>query len=335
MLTWLVIGLAHSVILYVYYHLPILIAIEDSLVYNLLYAGMALNFWYAVRYLSIEYQRPIFVLIAHIISAKLFLLIWLLSGNFLMHFINEENRVYDNFVFATFLGRSIVGMFYYFITVLLFYLYIYYNSFKEKLVREANLKALIKESELSLLRSQLNPHFIFNSLNSISSLTMLAPEKAQSMIIKLSTYLRFALENNTNSLIEFSQEMENCLLYLDIEKIRFDDKLIFKMEIDEEVKSDFIPTMILQPLIENAIKHGVYESIEPVNINFSAQKKSDFLYIRITNTFERSDVISNRIGHGLLNVKERLQLIYGKQELLRTEKNEQIFEVHLFIPQVK
>ncbi len=333
LLTWLVIGFAHAGILYVYYHLPFSISVTDSLVYNFIYAGMGLNFWYAVRYLNIEKQKPLVVLIAHIISAKIFLLVWLISGNFLMNVIYGENILYNNFVFSTILGRSISGLFYYFITVLIYYLIVYYFFFKEKLIREASLRALVKESELSLLRSQLNPHFIFNSLNSISALTISNPEKAQNMIVKLSSYLRYALEHNGNKLITLSKELENSLLYLEIEKVRFGDKLFFKKDLSEEVLSCLLPNMTIQPLLENAIKHGVYESREPITIILSGNIKNNILTLKISNNFDNDGALENRKGIGLRNVRERLQLIYGKKELIKTCVKESIFEVQLFIPQ--
>ena len=333
LLTWFVISIAHASIVYFIFQLPLSIAIADSCVYNFIYAGMALNFWYAVRYLTIENQKPIVILLAHIIAAKLFLFIWLISGNFIMNFMYSEDNRYTTFVFSTLLGRSICGLFYYFITILIYYLIIYYFSFKEKLIREASLKSLIKESELSLLRSQLNPHFIFNSLNSISSLTISNPEKAQNMIVKLSSYLRYALEHNGNKLISLNEELTNSLLYLEIEKVRFGDKLIFNKQFSEESLNCLLPNMIIQPLLENAIKHGVYESREPILITISGTKENNFLLVRISNNFDTESTSTNKKGIGMRNVKERLQLIYGKKELFTTHINKNIFEVKLLIPQ--
>jgi two-component system LytT family sensor kinase len=332
LLLWLAIAFAHTGLLYVYYHLPFIIALSDSLVYNLLYAAMAIQFWYPVRYLNIEKQKPLIVVIAHTISAKLFTALWLISGNFIMTLLDNGDQTYKDFVFSSFMGRSISGLLYYFIIVLIYYLFIYYFSFREKLTREADLRTLIKETELSLLRSQLNPHFIFNSLNSVSSLTISDPKKAQDMLVKLSSYLRYALEHHRSKLIHLSEELENSLLYLEIEKVRFGEKLIFEKEIHKECEECLVPNMILQPLLENAIKHGVYESQEAVIIHISVKKENDFLCITISNNFYKEIRPGKRKGIGLRNVQERLQLIYGKRDLLKTSIKESVFEVEMNIP---
>jgi len=164
LLIWLAIAIAHTGLLHLYYHLPFIIALADSLVYNVFYAAMAIQFWYPVRYLNIEKQKPLVVVITHAISANLFTALWLISGNFIMTLLDNGDQTYKDFVFTSFIGRSISGLLYYFIIVLIYYLFIYYFSFREKLTREADLRTLVKETELSLLRSQLNPsvrsHFL-------------------------------------------------------------------------------------------------------------------------------------------------------------------------------
>ncbi|HVD99884.1 MAG TPA: histidine kinase [Cytophagaceae bacterium] len=330
---WSTVAVVDIVILSRYYNLSLSLAIADSLVYNLLYANIAMNFWYPVKYLNLEKQKPFVVLMVHVIAALIVISLWLIAGNFIMNWIAEENEAYKTFALSAFLGRAVSGMLYYFIIVLIYYLYIYYFSFREKLTREADLRTLVKETELSLLRSQLNPHFIFNSLNSISSLTITNPAKAQDMLVKLSSYLRFALEHNKNSLISFEKELENSLLYLEIEKVRFGEKLIFEKEISTETMYMQVPNMILQPLLENAIKHGVYESQEPVVIHLSASKENNFLCIHISNNFEKYVVSKKGRGIGLRNVQERLLLIYNKKDLMKTTVNGSVFEVELFIPQ--
>lgn len=332
-LAWLAIAFAHAGILYKYYHLSLFLSIADSLVYNTLYAGVAFDFWYPVRYLSIEKQKPWMLILVYVIAAKIFVALWIISGNYLMNLIGKGDPVYLEFVKASLLSRAVSGLLYYFIIILIYYLFIYYFSFREKLTREADLRTLVKETELSLLRSQLNPHFIFNSLNSISSLTISNPGKAQDMLIKLSSYLRYALEDNKNNKIVFEKELENSLLYLEIEKVRFGDKLIFEKEVSPECTTALVPNMILQPLLENSIKHGVYESQEPVVIHLSCRMENKFLHVRISNNFDVESVSRKGKGIGLRNVQERLQLIYGKRELMTTHINGSVFEVDLIIPQ--
>ena len=332
-IVWGGIAITQTGILHFYYQLSFFSAISDGLVYNTIYASMSLNFWYALRYLSIEKQKPLVLAIAHSISALIFLSLWLITGNFILNIINEGDVVYQNFALHSFIARSVCGLLYYFIVILIYYLYIYYFSFRDKLTREADLRTIVKETELSLLRSQLNPHFIFNSLNSISSLTLSNPTKAQDMLIKLSSYLRYALENNREGLISLSEELNNSMLYLEIEKVRFGDKLIIEKEITVKGNEALIPNMILQPLLENAIKHGVYESTEPVIIHINCKKVNQTLHIIISNNFDENQSRSKKIGIGLRNVQERLKLTYGENDLLKTRSKNQIFEVEILIPQ--
>ena len=203
-----------------------------------------------------------------------------------------------------------------------------------KNLNETKLNLLVKESELNVLRSQLNPHFLFNSLNSISSLTISDPETARDMIIKLSEFLRYALRHSEREKTRFSDEIKNIELYLQIEKIRFGEKLIFEKEIGKGCEQGLIPNMILQPLFENAVKHGVYESTEPITIRMSCEGVARNMEIRIRNNFDSSQVSRKGAGIGLRNVRNRLMLIYGRDDLVQIHKSENEFEVKLQIPQI-
>ena len=151
-------------------------------------------------------------------------------------------------------------------------------------VQESKLKEKIKEAELQTLKSQINPHFLFNGLNSISSLTLSDPERAHDMIIKLSGFLRYSLAHDPNKLIPLKSEIENMESYVAVEKTRFGDKLIFEKEVCKGCDNKNVPFLILQPLIENAIKHGVYESTKPVVIKlFCKETTDDKLLIAVSN----------------------------------------------------
>ena len=142
-----------------------------------------------------------------------------------------------------------------------------------------------------MLRSQINPHFLFNSLNSVSSLTITDPDKARMMVIKLSELMRYALSRKDEQPVTLQSELDNLRLYLDIEKVRFGDRLEIEEKIDPGCLRAMLPVMILQPLYENAIKHGVYESTKKVMIRTSVQFVSSFVEIAIINTLDRKSVV--------------------------------------------
>jgi len=332
-LIWTVISLGHDAILVSFYNIDSFWAVADSLTFNVLFAGMAISLWYTVRFLNIDNQSVTSVVLNHLGIAVVFLFVWFNTGYFLLDTINTLDAFYAEFHHNSLPWRVFCGVVYYCITVLVYYLQMYYVSFQQKEVNEAELKTLVKESELTLLKSQLNPHFIFNSLNSISSLTISNPIRAQDMLIKLSSFIRYALKQDKNELVSLEEEVTNCKLYLDIEKVRFGSKLIVEMEHSHECLKATIPNMILQPLLENAIKHGVYESLEPVVVSIKCELQNSILQIVITNNFDKDSTKQKGNGIGLRNVKQRLFLTYGMPDLVQISDVNNTFMVKLYIPQ--
>jgi two-component system, LytTR family, sensor kinase len=153
------------------------------------------------------------------------------------------------------------------------------------------------------------------------------------MVIRLSAFLRYSLGQMASELISLKQELENSWLYLDIEKTRFGDKLLVETDIEPGTEQALVPGMILQPLLENAIKYGVYESLEPVTIRIHIRQEERFLKIDITNAFEEISGAQMGKGLGLKNVCERMHLVYGSRQLVEVENKDGIFQVTLYFPQ--
>jgi len=206
------------------------------------------------------------------------------------------------------------------------------ENISRKNMREANLENMLRETELLMLRSQINPHFLFNSLNSISSLTITDPPRARDMVIKLSDFMRYALSRKEDKIVPLGTELENLRLYLDIEKVRFGKRLQFVEDIDPYCMGIKIPNMILQPLYENAIKHGIYESVSDVEVNVKAFRNESGLNIRIENDFDPAIIPAKGTGTGLQNVKRRLELFYKNEAFLQTRKEGFKFIVDIIIP---
>ena len=149
--------------------------------------------------------------------------------------------------------------------------------------------------------------------------------------------LKNALSNNAVQTVNFkknklNEEINNAKLYLDIEKIRFDDKFEFVEKIDPKCKDLEVPSMILQPLFENAIKHGVYESLDKVTIKLSCGTEKGYFKIIVENNFDSEAIPRKGEGIGLKNIQNRLKLIYNQDNLLTSEKVNGIFKVNIFIP---
>jgi two-component system, LytTR family, sensor kinase len=331
---WALIAGVHGFVLTYFYDIPLQIAMVDSAIFNLLFCGLGLSLWYVVRFINVEQQGIGYVLVNHMATGVVALSLWLFISKWLTTTIFNDNTVYQTFTDNSLPWRFLIGLLFYSVIVLLYYLITYYMSFQEKTRQEANLNALVKDAELAMLRSQINPHFIFNSLNSISSLTMAFPERAQEMTIKLSDFLRYSLSQDNKQLASLSEEMSNVGLYMDIEKTRFGSRLQFEPRIEEGCQGLLLPNMILQPLFENAIKHGVYESLEPVTIRFDATKELRNLRITLWNNFDPDATTTQKgSGIGLSNIRSRLLVMYGREDLLSVNCTENTYEVSLLIPQ--
>lgn len=330
-MVWSIIIGAHFAVMHWYYQLPIGISITDSLLFNVFFAFLGISLWYLVRY-NKSNQSFIIIFSSHVVSSLLLIGFWLISGYLILKYAIDDVH-YLSFLDSSFPWRIISGIFYYSVFILVYYVVVYYQDIQSKIKQEANLKTLIKEAELSALKNQINPHFLFNSLNSVSSLTITSPEKAQEMIIKLSEYLRYSLSNEEQQITTLATELNNIKLYLEIEKIRFGERLNFQFNCSEKSLATKIPAMILQPLFENAIKHGVYESTATININLDCKVDDHNLQLSLKNNFDKDARPNKGEGIGLKNTRERLFLIYKKNDLLAIDKSDNTFMVSIKIPQ--
>jgi two-component system, LytTR family, sensor kinase len=329
--TWIVVSAIHVFILQSLYLISIQSAIVDSIFFNFSFALLGLAIWYVVAYSKPVKTSVINQLINHITSLAIILVIWIAGADAILKAVITE-PAYKTFLEGSTAWRVVSGVFFYSIIVLIYYIIIYYNDLQERSAREAKLNDIVKQAALDSLRSQINPHFLFNSLNSISSLTMTDPGKAQEMIIKLSDFLRYSIKQSDNNFSTLQTELDNIKRYLDIEEIRFGAKLIKEYDVADNCLAHEVPAMIMQPLYENAVKHGVYESTEPIRIFTSCKMDDNFLQIIISNNFDPQAISRKGAGIGLKNIKERLQLIYGSARLLKTRIENNVFVAELTIP---
>ena len=197
-----------------------------------------------------------------------------------------------------------------------------YRVFQD--VRESALTSAAQahEAQLKMLRYQLNPHFLFNTLNAISTLILEQnTELANRMVTKLSSFLRYSLDNDPMQRITLAQELEALQLYLDIEKVRFEERLSLNLDIDDEAKTALIPSLLLQPLIENAIKYGIARAEGGGNLAISAKVFAGDLLIELSDDGPGCELINGQVpessGVGLSNTRERLATIYGNEHSIK------------------
>jgi len=327
---WAAIGVFNIVLQTIWYNVPLTSSLLDTASNFVLYPLLGSSIWYSIRYNSLEEVSIGRLIIFHLIAASILCGIWIyISYAIYQPFITPE----DKFLKDGLPTKFFAGYVMYAIYLVFFYAVNYYQSLKEKIKKEIEYKALIREAELQALKSQINPHFLFNSLNSISSLTVSNPEKAQEMVINLSMFMRYSLMHNEKEMVSFSRELENIKLYLSIEKVRFGKKLNAEFEIDAHCMEAEIPNMILQPLFENAIKYGVYETTDQVTIKTSCLCEGNFLRITITNDYDASTIKRRGEGIGLRNIRKRMEVLYNNPDLMKITDHKTSFEVQLIIPQ--
>ena len=200
--------------------------------------------------------------------------------------------------------------------------------------RSAAAEKLAREAELSRLRQQLQPHFLFNSLNSISALAGSRPEEARKMIHQLSDFFRGTLKKDDQQLIPLSEELEHLSLYLEIEKVRFGHRLRTEINCDDAPLAMKLPPLLLQPVVENAIKFGLYDTLGETVIRISARAENNYLEIAVENPFDPSSAPPKRgTGFGLNSIERRLYLLFARNDLLKTSQKENTFTTTIKIPQ--
>ncbi len=309
---------------------PLTYSIADSLLSGFTYIIISLGLWFTVRFGIQNIRNPFNLLLKNIMLFVSTTLIWISTVWGLLIIINYDFGVFYKETILFY--RIIASLMFYISTVVVYFAISFYETLQQKQANEMQLKTLVKEAQLNELRSQLHPHFLFNSLNSINSLTITNPKKAGEMIINLSEFLRYSLGRKGHSMTTFEKELYHVNLYLDIEKIRFGDKLEFVCQ-KENVTADLpIPLMLLQPLIENSVKHGVYNSDHKVTIKLEAKVHNDDLLIIISNNFDPDAVPEKGTGTGLTNVKDRIQLVYGSSALFETHMGTDYFIASLKLP---
>lgn len=332
---WLAVAGVHFLLLRFEFAATTQIATIDAISANAVFAILGLCFWYPVRYLSPEQLTLPRLAIAHLISAGILNAIWLGFLYLLYDILSPDVPVLAVQLTDTWIWRFTIGLLFYLAMISYYYTHIYYAHFQQKVQQENELKSLITETELKTLKFQINPHFIFNSLNSINALILTEPQMASEMTVSLANFLRTTLAGGDKSIKRLADELQSVRQYLAIEKIRFGSRLKFEEKIDSDCLEAKVPNMLLQPLFENAIKHGVYESTNEVKIRLRIYRKEKFTVIALGNSCE--EAVSQKpagTGIGLTNIRRRLELVYHYQDLVRTHPGANWFEIEVYIPEV-
>lgn len=282
--------------------------------------------------------RPVFQIIGHVAGLIIFFLV---MGTLSYYF-----RDYlEGFVYFEHWTEYMIGMVsswdalrihdQYIITVGVYYVIRYFQGLQGQEREKSELAIRNKEMQISLLKSQINPHFLFNTLNSISTLVNSSKEQARKVITQLSDVFRYALDSHNGEMVKLIHEIQFIENYIRIQQVRFGDRLKFEKAIDSSCLSIDIPPMILQPLVENAVKYGIGPKEEGGTISLTVRKSGNIIYFEVkddglgSNAKKVMDGSSS--GVGMVNTDLRLKSYFGPQSHLRVRSSELGYSVSFFI----
>jgi two-component system LytT family sensor kinase len=326
---WLLLMCDHALVLY-WFGLPLQAAILDSLISNLLLLLFCLMIVNSLRYYIPRIDQYTNVLGMCII----FSVLWLLLTRWLLQLLLNDHENYSNLLHRSLIIRFSIGFLVLSIVTMMGIIWFNWQEQQRTDQRKAAAEKLAKEAELFKLRQQLQPHFLFNSLNSINALIGLRPEEARKMVQQLSDFLRGTIKKEETQWVNLQEELQYLELYLDIEKVRFGNRLETLIDIDELTKSMKLPALLLQPIVENAIKFGLYDTTGTTLISLQTRKTGNDLVITVSNPFDpQTSSPRQGTGFGLSSVHRRLYLLFARSDLLTTEANENIFTTIVKIPQ--
>jgi two-component system sensor histidine kinase AlgZ len=305
----------------------------------LFYAFVCLSAWFSCRGIPLEESSFTGLLAPHLLASIIVSFLWVLVATALArglgHF--EFFRDFDQKITREMPLLFAIGVLLYLLTVALFYVLLAQEASQEAEQHEMEARVLARDAELRALKAQVNPHFLFNSLHSISALTSSDPKKAREMCIALADFLRATLGLGEKALIPLEEELALTHSFLAIEKIRFGARLQMEETIDPATLDCMVPPLILQPLVENAVAHGIANLTEGGRIHLQANYRADdsSISIVVDNTFDPEAPARRRNGVGLVNVRKRLDTRYGTHASFAVEKSGEQFHVGLVLPAEK
>jgi hypothetical protein len=298
------------------------------------YAFICLSAWYTAKSAPIRRESALRLIGVHSLAGALVSYFWMGLGWVLVAALSKTSTFQG--LDRRFAPQAPIlfgaGYLLYSLSVASQYVILSLEASRKAEARMMEMNILARDAELKALKAQVNPHFLFNSLNSISALTSIDPARARDMCVLLGDFLRLTLGLGEKNLVRFSDELELLEKYLAIEKVRFGDRLRMHEEIQEDSKVCLLPPLLLQPLVENAVKHGVAGLPEGGDVRLAVQRQHGRLAILVENSWDPEAPPRRSGGLGLKNVQQRLEARYGKDASLRVNTEGELFQVSLSLP---
>jgi two-component system LytT family sensor kinase len=309
------------------------VSLADAININLLIAASWFALFSGLRFYQPNPSKAFYLVIWSLVLA----VICETLHSLLMEQLFPADEYYQSFLSGSHLIRGLIVWLMITLVAFLSWIWYYIKEQRDSEMREQDAARLSREAELTTLRQKLQPHFLFNSLNSISALAGSRPEQARKMIQQLSDFLRGTIKRDDQQLVTLEEELGHLELYLEIEKVRFGHRLKTSMIKSDQSASMKLPSLLLQPIVENAIKFGLYDTTGEITIELVAEKQDNYLVVTVTNPFDPSTSQPRQgTGFGLSGIQRRLYLLYARNDLLTTQQQDgdhAIFITQLRIPQ--
>jgi len=308
-----------------------LLVVPATLVYAI---GTGFSTFYLCRAYPLNGRHPVAILGVMLVAALFAGLLWAT----LLQFINSVSLLTETPWLGVPLRQGSLMLFFG-LGVLLYCLagavhYLLLEFVRAKMAEQRGLEAqlMAQQAQLRMLRTQIDPHFLFNSLNSISALTSINPVGARTMTVELASFFRQSLSLEAHKHITVAQELVLIRHFLAIEQVRFGERLRVEFAIDEAALACLLPPMLIQPLVENAVKHGICGLTDGGVIVVDVQRAGSLLRIRVGNPVEQEALSPRGNGVGLDNVRQRLQGAYGHEASVHWARLSDGFEVNIAMP---
>ncbi len=301
----------------------------------LLYAFICLSSWWLCRLTPFTRARLAQrAVTTHLAASVVAATMWTLNARTLAEGLFDLHLMTSPLPLLTHAASQLfgLGLLFYLLTVAMDYVLLAVEASRQAEARAVEAQILAREAELRALKAQINPHFLFNSLHSISALTSIDPARAREMCVLLGDFLRYTLGLGEKSTISLRDEIELVDRYLRVEKVRFGARLEMEEEVDPEALDAAIPPLLLQPMVENAVAHGISGLPEGGWIRLRARRQQDDVEIVIENKFDADSPPSRRNGVGLANVRQRLAACYGGRGQMSVASEGDCFRVSLLLP---
>ncbi len=319
-------------LLWVSARLSVLEAIALSAPLCFPFAIVCLSPWYLCRVLPLHTSSGLKLAVNHLLAAMVAAAFWMKLASFLARGLDRWHpglyaRVHPHLPFL--FG---VGMLLYLLSVAWHYTYLELETARTAIRLEHQARVLARDTELKALKAQLNPHFLFNCLNSISALTSIDSSRAREMCIRLSDFLRNTLRLGEKTAISFAEEIALAQTYFEVEHVRFGSRLSVEQKIEQNCERCLVPPLILQPLVENAVKHGIASLVDGGFIHVRASIENDFLRVVVENNFDPDNPSPRHTGLGLANVRSRVESRHGARGHLTVSVTGTVHRVDLLLP---